>query len=154
MRHCLKTIVRTSLPEPVWKPAALSIRLRGLGLQEAISTATAAFIGSCNAVRWLSAQLLKHTSLQVNNSCAQTVLSFSKPLLNNLVSCYQIITVALTACSLKGNYMFSSILHYDHHSKDSCCLLQPCMSYTLFMLNTLERGYGHYQILYSALLCL
>ena len=46
VRHCLEAIVRTSVPERVWKQATLPIRLGGLGLQQASRTVAAAFIGS------------------------------------------------------------------------------------------------------------
>ena len=50
--------------------ASLSIRLGGLGLHSAQSSAVAAFVGSCNAIRQLVNQLLGYSSKSLSSGLA------------------------------------------------------------------------------------
>ena len=59
LHDCLEVIIiNSSDPEMAWLQEILSIRLGGLGLQEACRSSAAAFVGSCNANHQLSKQLL------------------------------------------------------------------------------------------------
>ena len=58
LRHSLETITHSSLDDQTWKQATLPIRLGGLGLRESSSSASAAFVGSRNTTRSLTASLL------------------------------------------------------------------------------------------------
>ena len=60
IRSCLETISLSSISDVSWAQATLPIRLGGLGLRSAERSSTAAFIGSCNGTRLLSAQLLEN----------------------------------------------------------------------------------------------
>ena len=58
LHHSLKTITHSSLDDQTWKQATLSIRLGELGLSESCSSVSAAFVGSRNTTRSLTACLL------------------------------------------------------------------------------------------------
>ena len=58
LRSCLEAIIKSSVPDMAWLQATLPIRLGGLGLRQDCRSSVTAFIGSCNATRQLSEQLL------------------------------------------------------------------------------------------------
>ena len=59
LQSCLGIIIATFLSDSTWLQVMLPIHLVGLDLQESRRTAAVALLGSCNAVRFLSARLLK-----------------------------------------------------------------------------------------------
>ena len=65
LQQSFETLTASSISDQTWLQATLPIRLGGVGLQEASSASSAAFIGSCNSSRQLSFQLL-HNSMPIS----------------------------------------------------------------------------------------
>ena len=67
MQRSLCYITRSSISNLAWMQASLPIRLGGLGLRSAQSSAAAAFVGSSNANRQLVNQLLSYSSKSLSS---------------------------------------------------------------------------------------
>ena len=107
LRHSLESITRSSLDDAAWQQAALSIRLGGLGLREAVASAPTAFMGSRNTTRELTSHLVGgglSTSLDISGDEEEGILraklSVELPGINLNAASQRVLQSALDAKAL------------------------------------------------------
>ena len=91
IRHSLEVITCSSIQDYSWLLATLSIRNSGLGLQDALISSAAAFIGSYNTTRYLTQGFL----WQANESLTST---------DSLSSTYWDLPESVTTCTCTVPY--------------------------------------------------
>ena len=107
LRHSLESITGSSLDDAAWQQAALPILLGGLGLREAVASAPAAFLGSCNTTWELTSHLVGSglsTSLDISGDEEEGILreklSVELPGINLNAASQRVLQSALDAKAL------------------------------------------------------
>ena len=107
LRRSLEIICRSSITDTAWLQATLPVRLGGLGLREAVKSAPAAYVGSCNSTKLLVQDFVRKAC----NSLASTNVPVPTSLLLEESESY------LQSCSFLKNEHSHLLLDFNNSTQ-------------------------------------